>query len=341
MRADRAGPAGHGEDPRPSSALALAAALVVAACGAGAPGTALPTTQTSPDGPGPSIASASPSPAVPDASPAAPSAVSSPSAPAIVGPVRTSGPGTAATTAVPTPIGAVTVAPSPAAPSPAVPSAIDPRADGLDIACRDVAVVLEAPVIRPGPVTLIIHNAGGSTAGFEMKIPRGGGARGSGARGDGSGGGDPGGDGSGGGDTQIETRTFGPGETLRVEANLPPGLYEAECSRRDQASDGQPTTLEVRADAPLVTASAAAAHRGTVRIVQYAFVAPSLDVPAGSRVTWTNVDPAPHTVTADHGAFDSRQLDPGASFSVVLDRPGVYTYHCDIHRTMVGTVIVH
>ncbi len=56
-------------------------------------------------------------------------------------------------------------------------------------------------------------------------------------------------------------------------------------------------------------------------------------------MTWINDDPAPHTVTADDGSFDSRQLDAGASFEVVLDKPGVFAYHCEIHPTMVGTVI--
>lgn len=205
-----------------------------------------------------------------------------------------------------------------ASPSPA--AAIDPRADGLDVAFGEFAITLEAAVIRPGPLTLIVHNAGHLTHGFEMKIH---------------------GSGSGGDRKKIETRTFRSGETLRVEADLPPGVYEVECYVADHASKGMRTSLEVRADAPLVTAAAGTAVPGTARIVQFAFVAASLDVSAGTRVTWTNDDPAPHTVTADGGAFDSKQLDPGASFSVVLDTPGAFAYHCEIHPTMVGTVLVH
>ncbi len=80
---------------------------------------------------------------------------------------------------------------------------------------------------------------------------------------------------------------------------------------------------------------------GSVRIVQFAFVPASLDVAAGSTVTWSNDDPTAHTVTAEDGAFDSKQLDPGASFSIVLDTVGSHVYHCEIHPTMVGTVVVH
>jgi plastocyanin len=104
---------------------------------------------------------------------------------------------------------------------------------------------------------------------------------------------------------------------------------------------GMKTTLTVRADAPLVDPDPVATTPGSVRIVQFAFVAPNLDVPVGTTVTWSNDDPAPHTVTADGAAFDSKQLDPGATFSTVLDTPGSFAYHCEIHPTMVGTVVVH
>jgi len=257
------------------------AVFLVAACQAGGPGAAPATIPpTDPSGPAGVVPSASASPAVADPSPTSTATVASR---------------------------------SPAA-------AIDPRSDGLDVAFGEFAITLEAAVIRPGPVTLIVRNAGHLTHGLEMKIE---------------------GSGSGRDRKTIETRTFRSGETLRVEANLPPGVYEIECYVADHAAKGMRTSLEVRADAPLVTVAPGTAVPGTARIVQFAFVAASLDVPAGTRVTWLNDDPAPHTVTADGGAFDSRQLDPGASFSVVLDTPGTFAYHCEIHPTMVGTVLVH
>ena len=206
--------------------------------------------------------------------------------------------------------------------SPSAPVAVDPRTDGLDVAFGEFAITLEAPVIRPGRVTFVVHNAGQMTHGFEMKL-------------DGSG------SGSGRDREKIETRTFHSGETLRVEADLAPGVYEIECFVDGHASKGMRTTLRVRADAPLVTPAPGGPAAGTVRIVQFAFVPASLDVAVGSRVSWTNDDPTPHTVTADGGAFDSKQLDPGASFSMVLDTPGTYPFHCEIHPTMVGALQVH
>ena len=83
------------------------------------------------------------------------------------------------------------------------------------------------------------------------------------------------------------------------------------------------------------------AQGGTaVSIVDFAFQPASIEVPAGSTVTWTNTGAAPHTVTADDGAFDSGQLKPGATFSQTFTTPGTYTYHCEIHPQMTGTVVV-
>jgi plastocyanin len=77
-----------------------------------------------------------------------------------------------------------------------------------------------------------------------------------------------------------------------------------------------------------------------VTIVDFAFQPGSLEVPAGTTVTWTNSGAAPHTVTADDGAFDSDRLAPGASFSQTFETAGTFTYHCEIHPQMTGTVVV-
>ncbi|MHB1908465.1 MAG: cupredoxin domain-containing protein [Nitrososphaerales archaeon] len=57
-------------------------------------------------------------------------------------------------------------------------------------------------------------------------------------------------------------------------------------------------------------------------------------------VTWTNNDNAPHTVTADNGAFDSKNLDSGQSYTFTFTTAGTFTYHCNYHPWMRGTIIV-
>ena len=57
-------------------------------------------------------------------------------------------------------------------------------------------------------------------------------------------------------------------------------------------------------------------------------------------MTWTNSGAATHTVTADNGAFDSGRLASGATFSQTFDTAGTFTYHCEIHPQMTGTIVV-
>jgi plastocyanin len=69
---------------------------------------------------------------------------------------------------------------------------------------------------------------------------------------------------------------------------------------------------------------------------------PTITVVIGvnNTVTWLNNDIAPHTVTADDGAFDSGNLNPGQTWTHVFTTPGTYTYHCKYHLWMHGTIIV-
>jgi plastocyanin len=82
------------------------------------------------------------------------------------------------------------------------------------------------------------------------------------------------------------------------------------------------------------------AGAGEVRIADFAFAPDSRSVKAGDSVKWSNQDGATHTVTADDGAFDSGNLAGGKSFSFTFDQAGTYAYHCNIHQSMTGKVVV-
>lgn len=96
-------------------------------------------------------------------------------------------------------------------------------------------------------------------------------------------------------------------------------------------------------------ADAAGGH--TVEVVDFAFSPATLEITAGSEVTWTNEDSFSHTVTAGTpdeptGEFDEPLGDPtahegkDATFTRTFDEPGTYAYFCDLHPSMTGEIVV-
>ena len=81
---------------------------------------------------------------------------------------------------------------------------------------------------------------------------------------------------------------------------------------------------------------------GGVQVVMknMAFDPDKVTIKAGESVTWTNQDSANHTVTADNGEFESGDLGKSATFTFQFDKAGTYPYHCGIHPSMTGTVVV-
>jgi ABC-type transport system substrate-binding protein len=78
----------------------------------------------------------------------------------------------------------------------------------------------------------------------------------------------------------------------------------------------------------------------SVSIVNMSFSPTTLTVAAGTTVTWTNNDGMTHTVTADDISFDSGNIPMGTKFARAFPSAGTYTYHCTIHPTMKGTIVV-
>lgn len=78
----------------------------------------------------------------------------------------------------------------------------------------------------------------------------------------------------------------------------------------------------------------------SVSIKNFAFSPSTITVPALTEVTFTNNDTTAHTITADDGSFDSGQIEPGHIFIHAFEKPGLFTYHCSIHQSMKGEIIV-
>lgn len=88
--------------------------------------------------------------------------------------------------------------------------------------------------------------------------------------------------------------------------------------------------------------NAKAANQG-VTIDNFAFSPATVTVNVGDTVTWTNAEGGgiPHTATSDTGAFDTGSIPDGASSTAItFSTAGTFSYHCTIHPTMLGTVVV-
>jgi plastocyanin len=91
---------------------------------------------------------------------------------------------------------------------------------------------------------------------------------------------------------------------------------------------------ETRESAP------AKATKTEVVIDNFSFSPTTFTVPAGTTVTWTNHDSAPHVVTsADNQFKKSTVLKTGQSFSNTFTAAGTYSYFCSIHPRMTGKII--
>jgi plastocyanin len=67
----------------------------------------------------------------------------------------------------------------------------------------------------------------------------------------------------------------------------------------------------------------------------------SITVSQGTSITWTNKDGVTHTVTSDTpNLFDSPNLGTNGTYSHTFTSAGTFTYHCNFHANMHGTVIV-
>jgi amicyanin len=80
-----------------------------------------------------------------------------------------------------------------------------------------------------------------------------------------------------------------------------------------------------------------------VDISNFAFSPAAVKVSVGDTVTWTNKDSASHTVTADNASPDAPASDVlarGQTYSFTFKKAGTYSYHCEEHPYMKGTVIV-
>lgn len=149
------------------------------------------------------------------------------------------------------------------------------------------------------------------------------------------------------GETQVDKNKL----TLRrlVKPDSPDGLYTVSydaCWPDGSCHDGY---FEFQINRAL--SSSFEDLRGkkevTVKIKDLDFGTKKLRVGRGTKIIWVNQDAADHYVNTDahpaHTYFpsqNSKLLKPGSSYSLVLNEPGIYPYHCSAHAAQMKAVIL-
>jgi plastocyanin len=104
----------------------------------------------------------------------------------------------------------------------------------------------------------------------------------------------------------------------------------------EMASAGGEAAQEASPDA-----ADASAESTAVTIQGFAFNPPSIEIPAGGSVTWTNEDNSPHTATGlDRDALQSGAIAFGDSYTQTFDTAGTFEYFCEFHPNMEGVIVV-
>jgi plastocyanin len=80
--------------------------------------------------------------------------------------------------------------------------------------------------------------------------------------------------------------------------------------------------------------------KAKVKIVNFAFNPSTVNISAGDVVVWTNTAGISHTSTSDKAKWDSGIIPAGGTFKKRFKKAGTFTYHCSIHPTMKGSVVV-
>lgn len=76
----------------------------------------------------------------------------------------------------------------------------------------------------------------------------------------------------------------------------------------------------------------------TVTVKNLAFSPETVRVKVGETVTWVNADDRDHTVNGP--GMKSGNIKPGKSWSTSFSKPGSFSYGCQYHPRMRGTVVV-
>lgn len=136
------------------------------------------------------------------------------------------------------------------------------------------------------------------------------------------------------------------GGTTAEGNRLPAGQRTGSNDRRPLSSDkDDPKTATAPPPTPTPTPTAVPTLAPTLptqeaTISGFDYQPDPIVVQVGQTIRWTNLDIPGHTVTADDLSFRSPLFGRGGTYSLTLARAGVYSYFCEPHPFMTGTIEV-
>jgi plastocyanin len=118
-------------------------------------------------------------------------------------------------------------------------------------------------------------------------------------------------------------------------------IYDHGKSNNNSSYGNNSTTTQTNTSNP--PPSSNQPTEGAITIKNMMFTPSQITVAKGGTVTWTNNDTTAHKVVDDLsnvGGPNSGDIAPGATYSFTFNKTGSFQYHCSIHPSMRGTIVV-
>lgn len=133
------------------------------------------------------------------------------------------------------------------------------------------------------------------------------------------------------------TDVYLPMKMRRLIASASLAVFASACGSSGSGGSAQPTAGDGSSAA--ATTSADAADPNVIVIEGYKF--PPITTTTGTKLTFENRDLELHTVTADDKSFKIGPFDDKTpTVLAVPSKAGTYPFHCEIHPTMHGSLVV-
>jgi plastocyanin len=143
--------------------------------------------------------------------------------------------------------------------------------------------------------------------------------------------------------TAPETTTTAASSTTQATTTTQPTSTTAASTSTTQATttttQATSTTAASTSTTQATTTTAPAGASLSINIAGFRFTGDQTGT-IGDTVTITNGDAVGHTWTSTEGAFHSGVLGGGETFTFTFEQAGTYSYFCQIHPEMTGSITI-